>query len=209
MIIELFGSPGAGKTYAINKIHPGAVREEKGVRDQLLNPIKRIIKSLITFFPYAFRVRRIIRNCILGETVEAPKYKPVDISDFIRNISMLSVVYKMSCSDVYMDEGIVHRTISMCINYGVSKETCSKIIKELFFVIKDVRVIFLDVPKENCLKSINRRNRHAHSIDELSGKKLNAFLSSYEEYCQYICESFNFERIERTGVALLGFIQTE
>lgn len=201
MIIELFGSPGSGKTYAINKIHPGAIKEENNKKELILAPIKRVIKKCISLTPYAFAIRRKIRSCIVGYKIETPKYKPVDINDFIWNISMLGSVYKFSGRNVYMDEGIVHRTISMCINYGIDKEICGNIIKSLFYIIKDVNVIYLSVPVNDCLKSIIERNRHEHSIDELKGEKLTVFLNSYEEYCNYISDMFGFVKVGRSSIS--------
>lgn len=208
MIIELFGSPGSGKTYAINQIHPGAIKEGKNKKDLVLDPIKRVIKKSISLTPYAFAIRRKIRGCIVGCKIETPKYKPVEINDFIWNISMLGSVYRFSRRNVYMDEGIVHRTISMCINYGIDKEICENIIKNLSYVIKDVNVIYLSVPIDECMKSIIERNRHEHSIDELKGEKLSAFLRSYEEYCNYISNVFGFIKVDRNKISDIDFQMT-
>lgn len=197
MIVELFGIPGSGKTHAINQIHPGAIKENKDIKDKAVDPIKKAIKSAIVWFPNAFKVRRAIKMCLSGVTVEPPKYKPVEISDFIKNISMLSTVYKLSRKDIYMDEGIVHRTISMCINYDIKKEVCADIIRSLGFAMNNVRVLFLDVSKEVCKESIVTRNRHLHSIDELSGDQLDQFLGSYDVYCHYIADLFGYKQIVR------------
>lgn len=197
MILELFGSPGAGKTYIINQIHPGAIKEEKSKSDHLADPIKKGIKACISLTPYAARIRRTIRKCLEECEIAPPKYKPVTINDFIWNISMLGSVYKLSKGNVYMDEGVVHRVISMCINYEINKERCCKIIESLSYVIKDVKVIFLNVSKDDCLKSIIKRDRHKYSIDELEGEILNTFLSSYEEYCYCVSDTFKFEQINR------------
>lgn len=201
MIIELFGSPGSGKTYAINQIHPGAIKKEKNKKDLALDPLKRAIKKCISLTLYAFTIRRKIRDCIEGHKIEAPKYKPVEIKDFIWNISMLGSVYRFSGGNVYMDEGIVHRTISMCINYGIDKEICGEIVKSLSYVIKDVNVFYLVVPIDECMKSIFDRNRHEHSIDELKGEKLTVFLKSYEEYCNYISDVFGFTKVSRSSIS--------
>lgn len=211
MIVELFGIPGAGKTYAINQIHPGAVKEnkDKNMLDYAMEPFKRIIKFLIILFPYAFMVRKRIRTYIYNEEITEPKYKPVKISDFVKNISMLSMVYKYSRDDVFIDEGIVHRTITMCINYGLSKEVCYKIIKELGFVIDGVRVIYLDVPKQICLDSIIKRNRHDHAIDKLTGERLNEFLEYYDDYCSYIYTRFGFEKMTRSDIDAISVKESD
>ena len=197
MIVELFGSPGAGKTYAINKLHPGSIKEYKSTKDKILEPIKKVIKSVIVLFPYAFRVRRIMNECLSDISIDSPQYKPVKVSNFIWNISMLATVYKMSKSDIYMDEGIVHRVISMCINYNIEKEICGQIIRKLAFAIENVQVYFLDVSKAICWESIKARNRHLHSIDELSDDRLDMFLDSYSEYCHYVFDMFGFKRMTR------------
>lgn len=200
MILELFGSPGSGKTYAINQIHPGAIKEQKNIVDSMLEPLKRIIKNCLALTPYAFKIRHIIYDSLSNVSLSSPKYKPVRINDFIWNISMLGAVYKYSKGNIFMDEGIVHRTISMSINYGINRATCCTIIKNLSFVIENVRVLFLDVPIDICMKSIEDRNRHMCSIDELSGDELFHFLKAYEEYCKHVALTFKFEQIDRSNI---------
>lgn len=200
MILELFGSPGSGKTYAINQIHPGAIKEERNKKDYILDPIRKLMKKCLTLSPYAYKIRRTICNSIDESKVLQPQFKPVVIDDFIWNLSMLGSVYKYHRGNIFMDEGIVHRTISMCINYGIDKNICCDVIDNLSFATKDVRVLFLDVPVDKCKESIISRNRHLHSIDELVGERLDVFLKLYEEYCNYVFERFGFEKVNRTNI---------
>lgn len=205
MIVELFGSPGAGKTYAINLLKPGSIKEDTKRRDYVADAVKGVVKVLLLAMPLAFDIRKAIRNNIkdISDPDPFPRFKPVKIRTYINNISMLGCVYRYSPNDIYMDEGIVHRVISMCINYGIGKEICVRIIHELYYLVSDVRVIFLYYPREECLKSIISRNRHSCSIDELRGDKLDAFLGFYEDYCQYVCNHFGFEKMDRSEIAML------
>ena len=201
MIIELFGSPGSGKTYAINVMQPGT--RPKNIHNSISFRSKAIelIKKIIIFLPYSFRVRKVIR-CELNADLSTykPIYKPVQINDFINNISMLAFVYKYSKKDVFMDEGIVHRVISMCINYDISKEICASIIKSLEFALVSTKSIYLDVNEAECINSIKNRNRHEVAIDELEGDNLVRFLSLYQLYCNYICNRFDYFRLKRSEI---------
>ncbi len=194
MITELYGSPGAGKTYAINQIHPGTIKEGSQ------NRLKRFIKSLVIMSPFAYRVRRVIRECVRGIYIDSFRYNPVEIDYYIKNISMLAAVYRYRPIDTYMDEGIVHRVISMCINYGITMEVCESIISRLRFALKDVRVVYLYASVEDCRESILKRNRHLHGIDELTGDTLNRFLEDYDEYCQSVCVHFGHEKLDRNEI---------
>lgn len=199
MIVELFGSPGSGKTYAINEIHPGTRVKNNTTLGAFKEVLKAFVKCLLKFTPYAIRVRHDILQVVKhGKYIY--KYKPVKISSYINNISMLAAVYKYNKQDIFMDEGIIHRIIAMCINYDIDKSVTQQIIERINYTLEDVKELYLYLPVNECLKSIIQRNRHECSIDELQGEQLNSFLTEYFTYCEYISEKFNYKKITRDEI---------
>ena len=194
MIVELFGCPGSGKTYVLESMdnkHKNTTQDSK-VRRWL----KRICKSLILFSPCAFEVRK----CILSK-IDPLKYQSSfqtsSIKRIVSNISMLASVYKYTKKEWYIDEGIIHRIINLCVSYGIPKEIMYEIIVSLKDIMKEVTPYFLDTSVDICYESILARGRHEASIDFVRGEELRLLLRKYYEYCSYIAAQMGYKRISR------------
>lgn len=203
MIVELFGCPGSGKTYAIETISEKEayknISKSKGIKKR----VKQFVKKLILLSPCAFDVRKIIKKSITTTSKSRGKYTYMNIGEFIRNISMLlGIYYYISYinRNLYIDEGIVHRVISMGINYGLTKETTGDIIESLEKYLKKVKIFYLATPIDVCYQSIVKRNRKESVIDFLSTEEVKDMLSEYFLYCEYIQRRFGYERIKRDEI---------
>ena len=51
-------------------------------------------------------------------------------------------------------------------------------------------VVYLDVPEDECFKSIKSRNRHEHDMDELDDGALRNYLTSYKQYFEKIYQQY-------------------
>lgn len=196
MIIELFGLPGCGKTHLINEIRgnsPLALVSE--------NKIKRIViyfaKLLSSFMPESVFLRKKLMDILSGQELH-PIYLEKDCQKYIENLVMLCFGYKHAGSKtLFMDEGIIHRVVSLAVNYNLGVNSVFLLIECLKKYVCISKIFFLDVPIEECLKGIEERNRHSCLMDELKGSELKAFLLSYQKYFDAIQKKYNFLRITR------------
>jgi len=200
MITELFGCPGCGKTYAIESLsHKGAYKNTTKT-NQFKKEIGVLIKKMLLFTPCAVNVKRKIFKNLSTPDQYMYKYSAVPIDKYVSNIAMLASVYQYLNRELYIDEGLVHRVISMCINYSIPKENAGAIVESLSDNLKNVKIYYLDTPPEVCSESIIKRNRHEASIDFSSGSEIKKMLSEYYKYCEYISRKFEYKRIGRNGV---------
>ena len=196
MVIELFGCPGSGKTFVLEMIHDMEGYKNTSQTSQIRSYINKILKKLLLFSPCAIQIRRCILFQIKGNRYTGT-FNSISIRTMINNISMLASVYRYMNKKLYIDEGLIHRIITMCINYEIPKEKAKQIIEAIHDNLKEVKPYFMDTPVNICYESIIIRNRHEASIDSLRGESLMALLQSYYEYCSYIADEFGYERIKR------------
>ena len=68
-------------------------------------------------------------------------------------------------------------------------------------------VVYLDVPEDECFKSIKNRNRHEHDMDELDDGALRNYLTSYKQYFEKIYQQYGFMRITRNDYERIKELQ--
>ena len=110
---------------------------------------------------------------------------------------LVSFGYRHLRGNVYMDEGLIHRIISMAVNYGVSDQDLFALIDLFDSVMKKVRSFYLNVSLDDCLQAISLRNRHECEMDELNEDQLLAYLRAYEHCCGIICNKYQHVIITR------------
>lgn len=196
-VIELFGCPGSGKTYALTLLNGNDVTNNTIKGNYLQECLKKMIKKVIIFFPYTIRVRKKIYSVIDGKNYYH-KFSGKKITHLINNISMLVAIYRYSNKKLIMDEGVVHRIISMVIVCELGSAKAVEIINALQDDIKEIDVLFLDTPINECFDSIIKRNRHEASIDKLRDGELMQLLKEYEECCNLVADTYGFEKVYRS-----------
>ena len=144
MIIELFGLPGCGKTHLINEIRgnsPLALVSE--------NRIKRIViyfaKLLSSFTLESVFLRKKLMN-VLSKQELHPIYLKKDYRKYIKNLVMLCFGYKHAGSKtLFMDEGIIHRVVSLAVNYNLEIDSVFLLIECLkkYVCIEKILLIVL------------------------------------------------------------------
>ncbi|MCC8101277.1 MAG: hypothetical protein LIP11_03140 [Clostridiales bacterium] len=196
-ITELFGCPGCGKTYFIHSMSGDDtyknVTETNGIKKQ----IKNLAKKILILTPYAASIRKKIVQNIDISPAKKGRYTHRTVRKTVRNISMLASVYKYMNRKIYMDEGIVHRVISFCIDQNLPRETAVDIIASLSRELEPVKVFYLDTPPSVCYEAILKRGRKQATIDFLNKEEIAVMLDEYYEYCEFVDNWFGFERISR------------
>ena len=195
MVIELYGSPGAGKTYIKEQLI-----EEEGCQGSpnKENPLIRIAKRLVIYLPSSRKIRKKIIKKI--ENVNEPAYNNVTLESCVDNIVMVLFGYRHTRRKLFMDEGVVHRLISMSVNFRIGFDCLSEILDSLSPWLEDVTVFYLFAEPEECYQSIKKRNRHICNIDELEDGELRNYLRDYKLYCDYVYKKMGYQRISRNNI---------
>lgn len=195
MITELYGLPGAGKSTMIQELTGGgstSISGNKGIKKIFIQLAKKIAVYLPSSMKYKCRMNRIMKSYS-----NQPKYINRTKQYHYNGIVLVLFGYRNMKSKIYMDEGLIHRMISMAVNYGVSDQDVFALIDLFAPVLGMVRSFYLNVSLEDCLQAIALRNRHECEMDELDQDKLLAYLRDYEHYCKMICNQYQHVMITR------------
>lgn len=201
MIIEFYGCPGCGKTYAVRQIigHDETIAMSS-------NCIKRniicLLKSISKLTPESRRLKKEL-NMLIGTQNTRPLFIERSVEDFLNNIVLLAFGYNHIHRKTVMAEGIVHRIVSMAVNFGWDENTVVEILKCCTCVLKKTQPIYLDVDVDTCLESIKKRNRHETEMDELTDEKLKVYLERFKHTFDTITEQFGYRRITRSEYVMI------
>lgn len=195
MITELYGLPGAGKSTMIQKLTGGSstsISSIKGVKKVFIHLIKKIAVYLPSSMGYKSKM-----HIIMKPYKNKPQYINRTKLYHYNSIVLVSFGYRHLRGNVYMDEGLIHRIISMAVNYGVSDQDLFALIDLFDSVMKKVKSFYLNVSLDDCLQAISFRNRHECEMDELNEDQLLAYLRAYEHCCRIICNKYQHVIITR------------
>lgn len=197
MIIELYGNPGAGKTYIINTLKCTQRTEKLRKNSVIRSSLLAAAKWCTTVMPSSLKIKKQIKLLLMTEN-NKPIYNQVSVNRYINKILLLAFSYKyLSKKRIVMDEGLIHRIISMSINYGISTDTTFKIIDLFQKYLINLKIFYLSVSVDECFRSVKERDRHRCGIDELTDEQLRDFISDYEVYCNIVCERYKHIKINR------------
>ena len=197
MIVEFYGTPGAGKTYLANAIvsqlKTEGVYAENVVdlgRSKTKNKaINKTIRVYLKIIPRYKKLKTDLCEVMQKYRNTAAKYNDEPIEGFLDNIVYYSFWYeKLRCKKgVYLfDEGISHQYVNMMANYGVSLNDVIEI-KGLVPYLPPI--IYVACESMVNFESIQLRNRHVCYIDELTGDELEACIREYRKACENILET--------------------
>lgn len=205
MIVEFYGTPGAGKTYLANAIV--SQLEKEGIhaenivelgRSKVKNKaINKVVRVFLRFLPRYKRLQADLRQ-VAQKYISIPaKYNDEQISGFLDNIIYYSYWYERlrNKKGVYLfDEGIAHQYVNMMANYGVSKADIVKLSKLIPYMPP---VVYVTCEISRNLESIKSRNRHVCYIDELTGTDLESCLDAYRCGCELVEDIVSPYRVRR------------
>lgn len=194
MIVELYGLPGAGKTTIIKKYTGGSatsVSGKKGINKCLIKGLK----MAAVYMPGSVHCKRQMASVLKSYT--KAKYISMPQRRILNSIALVAFGYKHMRGTVYMDEGLTHRIISMAVNYGLSDKDVFRCMDFYKTLMENVKCCYLDVPLDECIRSIVQRDRHECGMDELDEVILRKYLADYEHYCKIICEKYGHRIITR------------
>lgn len=199
MIVELFGLPGAGKTYVINAIKGnGTIGVESTflIKRFIVSILKRV--SLIT--PESKKLKKRILSVLKTDSL-SPLYTSTSVVKHVDNIILVMFGYSHSAGrTLFLDEGIIHRIVTFAVNYNLESDTVLKILDIVIPYLSSINVFYLDCDVQDCLSSIKTRNRHFCEMDELNELELHNFLLSYKFYFELVQDKYHFPTITRNSI---------
>lgn len=196
MIFELYGLPGSGKTFMINKIM-GNLLEKTEKESIIKKTCIKMAKKFSIWMPSSIKLKKQIYSIIQDASL-TPLYIKREVHTYIDNIIMVAFGYKWNRQHmIYMDEGIIHRIVSFAVNYNLTIEQVFLIINLFKKQLNRSFIVYLDVDINICLDGIQNRKRHICEMDELSKEKLECYLYSYKHYFDIINTKYNHIKINR------------
>lgn len=199
MILELYGCPGSGKTYFITKLKGKDNVTEKVDKCFIRKRLACLLKKCVCYTPSAIMLKWQMKM-ILKNEAGCSVYFHRSYSEFFNSLAMMASIYKyLKIKDLYVDEGIIHRIVTMAVNYQLNIKIVFRIADLLQKYLKGVNIYYLDVPIENCIESIRKRDRHESAMDEFNEVILEKFLKSYKFYFDEITKRYGYKKIERNS----------
>ena len=200
MIIEMYGLPGAGKTTIIKELTGGnatSVSSEKGIKSFII----ALAKKGAVYMPSSMQCKRKM-NLILKNYNE-PKYIRRTKEYQYNSIALIFFGYRNIRNDIYMDEGLIHRIVTMAVNYGVSDNDFLALLKIFESMINNARCFYLKISTESAFQAIRQRNRHKCEMDEFNDDQLMNYLKSYEHYFQVVHSYYGHNIVTRDNYEIM------
>lgn len=201
MILELYGLPGAGKTTIIKNLTDGNATTVSGIGGTKKVFIQ-LAKKMAVYFPSTINCKHKMHD-IMRKYDNKCRYTNTLQNHHYNNIALVVFGYKNMKNSIYMDEGLIHRIITMAVNFGVSDEDTYALVDLFKSYLKNIRCLYLDVPIEECMKSIFLRDRHKCEMDEFDDETLLRYLKDYKHYCKAICDKYKHEIITRENYEII------
>lgn len=196
MIIEIYGLPGAGKSYLLQRLNGGkstGIVSENWIKRVLI----RFVKKIVIFTPSSCLLRKKIKS-VIKNIPEIPVYYNRRKSCYINNLVMVAFGYHWAGHrSIYMDEGIIHRLVSLAVNYALPIEQLMELMDIFQDYLNFAEVIYLNASIEECMDSIRKRNRHKVEMDELSDNDLRHLLSDYQKCFDAINKKYEYITVTR------------
>lgn len=176
MSTELFGMPGSGKSTYLEALGgTGDIRAGQGK-----GGIRSALKKALMLTPYAVKKRRSLGR-LIPLTEKKSIFSDYTLKEYANRLVLLSAVYHHSRRPVFMDEGIVHRIITLILNYELTADLLCPLTALFEDALSGVDVIYLDVPVNECLRRIHFRARKECALDMTGDDALVEYLQRYKE----------------------------
>ena len=203
MIVELFGCPGAGKTYILNLIK-GNTKIAMVSTDKHKAALISLAKSAVIYLPSMMVLKYRLKMAI-SKKKYTPIYIDKSVDYFLNKIIIVAFGYNRWPSDknLYMDEGIIHRVISLAVNYNLEIGEIKNLLRILEPYISRANIFFLDVPEKVCFKSVHERKRKDCEMDFFDDATMIKYIQAYSKYFNFVCDFYRYQRITREKYSVL------
>ena len=198
MIIELYSIPGAGKTTIIKSLTGGnatSFSKNRHAKAIVINFAKEVAK----YMPSSLKYKKKIKQAVTSYAKRKPQFIERSFEKHLNSIVLVAWGYVKSSKDIYMDEGLIHRIITLSVNYGLSDQELIRVVGVFKDVLQRASCFYLDVPAEECFEGIKKRNRHKCEMDELTDDQLKVFLNRYAHCCELVKNNYHHETVTRSN----------
>lgn len=193
MVVECIGLPGSGKTYLFRAVEEELKKNgiscvnggELSMHSLWWKAGKKVLHRVIFLSRDARRLRERLKEILEREKPLQSRYGiNMDERFTLESAAIFAAVYKrMEKSDkVYLfDEGLVHTIVKFCAEFHLPDEVFLAMVEECGPRQERARiVVYNEISIEECLRSIQKRDRHVCSFDELPQDRLKELLAQYE-----------------------------
>ena len=132
-----------------------------------------------------------------------PQYVKRTKREQCNSIALVLFGYNHIQNDIYMDEGIIHRTVTLAVNYGLSDHDFFTLIGIFGPVIKQIKCFYLEISLQDAFRAIRKRNRHECEMDEFDDDELIQYLKAYEHYFRLVHNHFNHNIVTRNNYEIM------
>lgn len=193
MVVECIGLPGSGKTYLFRSVEEEL--RKKGIPcvnggDLSMHSLwwkagKKVLHRTVFLSRDAKRLRDRLQEILQGEKPLQSRYGINRDERFtLESAAIFAAVYKkMEKSDkVYLfDEGLVHTIVKFCAEFHLPDEVFLEMVEACGRGQEKARlVVYNEISIDECLRSIQKRDRHVCGFDELQKDQLKDLLMQYE-----------------------------
>ena len=202
MVIECIGLPGSGKSYLMKQLERALLRRgcrcvnvsERCLTDPAFKAVKKLMHAAVWASPGARALRDDLDGIL---TTEQPVRSRFGIYKNARFTEEAAAIFcgiyprMMRSETVYLfDEGLAHTLVKYCADGMLREDTLLAMYRR---VEEEVRqgaggriVVCNRISVRDCMRSIEKRDRHVCDFDQLRGDALRENLSACRKYTECI-----------------------
>ena len=193
MVVECIGLPGSGKTYLFRAVEEELKKNgiscvnggELSMHSLWWKAGKKVLHRVIFLSRDARRLRERLKEILTRERPLQSRYGINRDERFtLESAAIFAAFYKrMEKSDTVclFDEGLVHTVVKFCAEFHLRDEAFLAMVEACGLGReKTVLVVYNEIPIDECLGSIRKRDRHVCAFDELYEEQLKELLAQYE-----------------------------
>ena len=195
MIVELFGLPGAGKSYICEKIE-----KEFGYNNILLFYKEKFLGKVLfhLYISFCLLVRSNKKIFLNLKEIIGNDYSDNIISNnnkidmYIKYILFVYNIEKRNKDRlIIIDEGIVHYCMVLYSEFIIPMHKTKKILDYFDSLNKNNKVVLgINTDKKVVIERIKKRNRKRTAMDFLDDKKLDKLLSLYQDFINTVKDDY-------------------
>ena len=202
MVIECIGLPGSGKSYLMKQLERALLRRgcrcvnvsELCMTDPAVKAVKKLMHAAVWVFPAARALREDLEDILAAQQPVRSRFGIYENARFTEEAAAIfcSLYPRMMRSETVFlfDEGLAHTLVKYCADTMLREDTLLAMYRRVEEEVKrgeGSRIVVCNrITVRDCMRSIEKRDRHVCDFDELTGDALREILQAYRRYTECI-----------------------